>query len=207
MAQLPLGDDCELHRCVPLECLNVKLLLYWQCLGDYLESTQADESDQVLPELSVFCTYVNKFCESQKPDMDKFAQIEFQNMLLSLVEILDSYDLGDEIGRSNMKTLIKNLLKDCLLDHKIVRVLVRCMEKLITDLNDRMKFFIEIIYETCDLNTKQNELVHDRNLISTLLDDLDTPSKMKISSLKVKIGGSWSRYWGYKEENRISYMY
>ncbi|XP_033250681.1 condensin complex subunit 3-like [Drosophila miranda] len=187
MAQLPLGDDCELHRCVPLECLNVELLLYWQCLGDYLESTQADESDQVLPELSVFCTYVNKFCESQKPDMDKFAQIEFQNMLLSLVEILDSYDLGDEIGRSNMKTLIKNLLKDCLLDHKIVRVLVRCMEKLITDLNDRMQFFIEIIYETCDLNTKQNELVHDRNLISTLLDDLDTPSKMKISSLKVKI--------------------
>ncbi|XP_033250668.1 condensin complex subunit 3-like isoform X2 [Drosophila miranda] len=188
MAQLPLGDDCELHRCVPLECLNVELLLYWQCLGDYLESTQADESDQVLPELSVFCTYVNKFCESQKPDMDKFAQIEFQNMLLSLVEILDSYDLGDEIGRSNMKTLIKNLLKDCLLDHKIVRVLVRCMEKLITDLNDRMQFFIEIIYETCDLNTKQNELVHDRNLISKLLDDLDTPSKMKrISSLKVKI--------------------
>ncbi|XP_034652174.1 condensin complex subunit 3 isoform X1 [Drosophila subobscura] len=187
MEQLPLGDDCELHRCVPLENLNVELLLYWQCLGEYLESTQADESDQVLPELSVFCSYVEKFCQFQKPNMDKFAQIEFQSMLLSLVEILDSYDLGDEIGRGNMKTLISSLLKDCLLDHKIVRVLVRCMEKLITDLNDRMQFFIEIIYETCDLNTKQNELVHDRSLINKLLDDLDTPSKMKISSLKVKI--------------------
>ncbi|XP_022229837.2 condensin complex subunit 3 [Drosophila obscura] len=187
MAQLPLSDDCELHRCVPLENLNVELLLYWQCLGEYLESTQANESDQVLPELSVFCSYVDKFCQFQKPDMDKFAQIEFQSMLLSLVEILDSYDLGDEIGRSNMKMLISNLLKDCLLDHKIVCVLVRCMEKLITDLNDRMQFFIEIIYETCDLNTKQNELVHDRSLINKLLDDLDTPSKMKISSLKVKI--------------------
>jgi len=108
-------------------------------------------------------------------------------MLLSLVEILESYDLGDEIGRGNMRLLISNLLKDCLLDHKIVCVLVRCMEQLITDMNDRMQFFIEIVYELCELNTKQNELIHDRSLINKLLDDLDTPLKMKISSLKVRI--------------------
>lgn len=108
-------------------------------------------------------------------------------MLLSLVEILETYDLGDEIGRGNMRLLITNLLKDCLLDHKIVRVLVRCMEQLITDTNDRIQYFIEIIYELCELNTKQNDLIHDRSLINKLLDDLDTPLKMKISSLKVKI--------------------
>ncbi|KAH8237445.1 hypothetical protein KR038_012149 [Drosophila bunnanda] len=183
---LPLSDDCELHRCIPQEELTVELLLYWQCLSEFLE-TQSDETDPVLPELSVFCSYVEKFCLFQKPDMDKFAQIEFQNMLLSLVEMLQSYDLGDEIGRGNMRVLITGLLKDCLLDHKIVCVLVRCSEKLITDLNDRMQYLIDIIYELCELNTKQNELIHDRSLINKLLDDLDTPLKMKISALKVKI--------------------
>ncbi|XP_017001776.3 condensin complex subunit 3 [Drosophila takahashii] len=184
--QLPLSDDCELHRCIPHESLTVELLMYWQCLSEYLE-TEAPESEPVLPELSVFCNYMDKFCLFQKPDMDKFAQVEFQNMLLSLVEILESYDLGDEIGRGNMRLLISNLLKDCLLDHKIVCVLVRCMEQLIGDMNDRMQFFIEIVYELCELNNKQNELIHDRSLINKLLDDLDTPQKMKISSLKVKI--------------------
>ncbi|XP_037713244.1 condensin complex subunit 3 [Drosophila subpulchrella] len=184
--QLPLSDDCELHRCIPHELLTVELLLYWQCLSEYLE-TEAPETESVLPELSVFCNYMDKFCQFQKPDMDKFAQVEFQNMLLSLVEILESYDLGDEIGRGNMRLLISSLLKDCLLDHKIVCVLVRCMEQLITDMNDRMQFFIEIVYELCELNTKQNELIHDRSLINKLLDDLDTPLKMKISSLKVRI--------------------
>ncbi|XP_017031434.1 condensin complex subunit 3 [Drosophila kikkawai] len=185
-ALLPLSDDCELHRCIPHDLLTVELLLYWQCLSEFLE-TQADETDPVLPELSVFCSYVEKFCLFQKPDMDKFAQIEFQNMLLSLVEMLQSYDLGDEIGRGNMRVLITCLLKDCLLDHKIVCVLVRSTEQLITDLNDRMQYFIDIIYELCELNTKQNELIHDRSLINKLLDDLDTPLKMKISALKVKI--------------------
>ncbi|KMY93398.1 condensin complex subunit 3 [Drosophila simulans] len=184
--QLPLSDDCELHRCIPHDSVTVELLLYWQCLSEYLE-TEAPEIESLLPELSVFCTYMDKFCQFQKPDMDKFAQVEFQNMLLSLVEILETYDLGDEIGRGNMRLLITNLLKDCLLDHKIVRVLVRCMEQLITDTNDRIQYFIEIIYELCELNNKQNDLIHDRSLINKLLDDLDTPLKMKISSLKVKI--------------------
>ncbi|KAH8277757.1 hypothetical protein KR018_005347, partial [Drosophila ironensis] len=186
VSQLPLSDDCELHRCVPLEFLNVELLLYWQCLSEYLE-TSAAETDPVLPELSVFCNYVQKFCQFQKPEMDKFAQVEFQNMLLSLVEILLAYDLGDEIGRGNLRNLVSALLKDILLDHKIVGVLVRCMEQLVPDINERMQFLVEIIYEMCELNTKQNELVHERNLVNKLLDDLDTPLKMKISALKVRI--------------------
>ncbi|KAL7738641.1 hypothetical protein ACLKA6_006932 [Drosophila palustris] len=187
IAQLPLSEDCELHRCVPHEKLTVELLLYWQCLSSYLQQSMADEFELILPELSVFCDYVKKFCQFQKPDMDKFAQIEFQCMLLSLVEILQSYDLGDEIGRENMKELITHLLKECLLDHKIVAVLVRCMELLVGDVSARMQLFIEIIYEICELNAKQNDLVHDRSLIDKLLGDVDTSLVMQLNSLKVKI--------------------
>lgn len=58
-ALLPLSDDCELHRCIPQDLLTVELLLYWQCLSEFLES-QPEEADPVLPELSVFCSYVEK---------------------------------------------------------------------------------------------------------------------------------------------------
>lgn len=119
--------------------------------------------------------------------MDKFAQIEFQCMLLSLVEMLQSYDLGDEIGRANLKALITHLLRECLLDHKIIEILVRCMEQLVSDIPERMQFFIKIIYEICELNVKQNDLVHDRSLIDKLLGDVDTSLVTKINSLKVKI--------------------
>ncbi|XP_030558597.1 condensin complex subunit 3 [Drosophila novamexicana] len=187
LAQLPLTEDCDLHRCVPHEALTVELVLYWQCLSGYLQQTQADEFEQVLPELSVFCDYVKKFCQFQKPDMDKFAQIEFQSMMLSLVEILQTYDLGDEIGRANLKELITHLLRECLLDHKIVAVLVRCAEQLVSDVATRMQYFIEIIYEICELNAKQNDFVHDRELTDKLLDNVETSLVMKIRSLKVKI--------------------
>ncbi|XP_034476603.1 condensin complex subunit 3-like isoform X1 [Drosophila innubila] len=186
IAQLPLSADCELHRCVPHEELTVELLLYWQCLSSYLQQTIADEFELILPELSVFCDYVKKFCQFQKPEMDNFAQIEFQCMLLSLVEILQTYDLGDEVGRENLKELISHLLKECLLDHKIVCVLVRCMEQLVSDVSARLQYFIEIIYEICELNAKQNDLVHDRSLIEKL-GDVDTSLVTQLNSLKVKI--------------------
>jgi len=60
IAQLSLSEDCELHRCVPHEELTVELLLYWQCLSSYLQQTNADEYELILPELSVFCDYVEK---------------------------------------------------------------------------------------------------------------------------------------------------
>ncbi|XP_060659779.1 LOW QUALITY PROTEIN: condensin complex subunit 3 [Drosophila nasuta] len=187
LEQLPLSEDCELHRCVPHETLTVELLLYWQYLSDYFQQSNADEFELILPELTVFCDYIKKFCQFQKPEMDKFAQIEFQCMLLSLVEMLQTYDLGDEIGRGNMKELITHLLKECLLDHKIIAGLVRCMELLESDVSARMQFFINIIYEICELNAKQNDLVHDRSLIDKLMSGVDTSLVMKLQSLKVRI--------------------
>lgn len=60
LAQLPFTEDCELHCCVPRESLTVELVLYWQCLSAYLQQIQADEFEQVLPELSIFCDYVKQ---------------------------------------------------------------------------------------------------------------------------------------------------
>lgn len=50
------------------------------------------------------------------------------------------------------------------------------------------QFFLDIISDICGLNAKQQDLVHDRNLISELqANSTDADLNLKLSSLKVKI--------------------
>ncbi|XP_075166347.1 chromosome associated protein G [Haematobia irritans] len=188
IACLPLETENTFYRCVPHAKLNIELSFYWQCLIEYLQTEMAEELDLIIPELSVFCSYVEDFCQSHKREMDKFEAMEFQYILLSLMEILHAYDLGDEIGRGNLQKLLECLLKNYNLDEKVIEVIVKCAENLITNQDRRHEFFLEIINDLCGLNTKQQDLVHDRNLISELLaNSTDAALNLKLSSLKVKI--------------------
>ena len=138
LACLPLEEEGEFHRCVPHDRLTLEVAIYWQGLSAFLQDEMAEEFDFVLPELTTFCGYVQHFCRLQKSEMDKFEMMEFQYTLLSLVEILYGYDLGDEIGRGNLQKLLHYLLKDCILEEKVIEKLVRCVENLITDQGARM---------------------------------------------------------------------
>ena len=117
--------------------LNLETAFYWQCLAEYLQNEGAEELDFIIPELSTFCAYIESYCQSRKTEMDKFEAMEFQYILLSLLEILYLYDLGDEIGRTNLHNLLLYLLKNCILDEKVVEVIIKCSENLITDQNTR----------------------------------------------------------------------
>lgn len=135
--------------------LNLETAFYWQCLAEYLQNEMAEELDYIIPELSTFCAYVESYCQSRKTEMDKFEAMEFQYILLSLLEILYLYDLGDEIGRSNLRNLLLHLLKNCTLDEKVVEVIIKCSENLITDQNTRHQVRTELICKVMD--TKNNE--------------------------------------------------
>ncbi|XP_014086147.2 condensin complex subunit 3 [Bactrocera oleae] len=188
IACVPLDEDGEMHRLVPYEKLSMEIALYWQCLTEFLQAELAEEHDLIVPELSTFCTYVEKFCHLQKPDMDKFEVMEFQYKLLSLTEMLYTFDLGDEIGRGNLQKLLAYLLKTFRLDEKVIEMIVRCTENLITDQNARIQFIVEIVQDICGLNNRQNDLLHDRTLITELLaTSSNADLNLKLSSLKVKI--------------------
>ncbi|XP_039954623.1 condensin complex subunit 3 [Bactrocera tryoni] len=188
IACVPLDEDGEMHRLVPYEKLSMEIALYWQCLTEFLQAELAEEHDLIVPELSTFCTYVEKFCHQQKPDMDKFELMEFQYKLLSLTEMLYTFDLGDEIGRGNLQKLLAYLLKTFRLDEKVIEMIVRCTENLITDQNARIQFIVEIVQDICGLNNRQNDLLHDRTLITELLaTSSNADLNLKLSSLKVKI--------------------
>lgn len=119
---------------------------YWQCLTEYLQNEMAEELDQVIPELSIFCAYVESYCQTRKTDMDKFEAMEFQYILLSLMEILYTFDLGDEIGRGNLKNLLHHLLKNCALDEKVIEVIVKCSENLISDQDTRHQVRMKFVF-------------------------------------------------------------
>ncbi|XP_055916686.1 condensin complex subunit 3 isoform X2 [Eupeodes corollae] len=186
---VPLEEDGEFHKCIPHDKLSIEVTLYWQCLIEHLSNTMDDELESIIPELSTFCSYVLKFCEVQKSATDKFMKMEFQYVLLSLLEILYLYDLGDEIGRENLKKLITTVLKTNDLEEKLVEVIVKCTENLITDQNSRLQFFVEIIEEITHTSSFKNDtLINDRILIDELLEKhSDKDLKLKLSSLKVKI--------------------
>lgn len=97
----------------------------------------AEEIDLIIPELSVFCSYIDAYCRTRKREMDKFEAMEFQHILLSLMEILHMFDLGDEIGRGNLQNLLENLLKNYSLDEKVVEIIVKCAENLMTNQDTR----------------------------------------------------------------------
>ncbi|XP_011181583.2 condensin complex subunit 3 isoform X2 [Zeugodacus cucurbitae] len=188
IACVPLDEDGEMHRLVPYEKLSMEIALYWQSLTEFLQTELAEEHDLIVPELSTFCTYVENFCHLQKADMDKFELMEFQYKLLSLTEMLYTFDLGDEIGRGNLQKLLAYLLKTFRLDEKVIEMIVRCTENLITDQNARIQFIVEIVQDICGLNNKQNDLLHDRTLITELLaTSSNADLNLKLSSLKVKI--------------------
>lgn len=132
---------------MPHEKLNLETAFYWQCLAEYLQNESAEELDNIIPELSIFCAYVESYCQSRKTEMDKFEAMEFQYILLSLLEILHLYDLGDEIGRSNLQNLLLHLLKNYTLDEKVVEVIIKCSENLITDQNSRHQVRTELVYK------------------------------------------------------------
>lgn len=133
----------------------MEMTLYWQCLVEYFQADMAEELDLILPELSTFCAYVETYCQTQKDEMDKFELMEFQYKLLSLVEILYSFDLGDEIGRGNLQKLLAKLVTNFNLNEKVIEVMIRCSENLLTDQNARHQVHIVKSY-----NSSLNLFVH-----------------------------------------------
>uniref|UniRef100_A0A1A9WZL3 Nuclear condensin complex subunit 3 C-terminal domain-containing protein n=1 Tax=Glossina brevipalpis TaxID=37001 RepID=A0A1A9WZL3_9MUSC len=183
---LALETEGDFYRCVPYEKLTMETALYWQCLTKYFQSEMAEQLDLILPELSTFCAYVEAYCQTQK-DMNVPEFMEFQYTLLSLVEILYSFDLGDEVGRGILQKLLAKIVTNLNLNEKIVEAIVRCAENLLTDQNARHQFFVDIIHDICGLNTKWQDLLYHRNLSDLFPDSTDVHLIIKLSSLKVTI--------------------
>lgn len=121
----------------------------------------------------------------EKANTDDWVIQDNDFKFIALIEILGTFDLGDEIGRQNLKTFISFVLSTKVLEENIVKKLVQLVESLITDSNARLQFFVDIVRGYTDPNNAVDFC--DQN-VTTLIESIKDPSlKVTVSALKLKI--------------------
>lgn len=101
-----------------------------------------------------------------------------QSILLSLIEMLQKFDLSDEIGRETVKNTVVYLLTQSTCDESVAKSLVNICEKLIPASNSRLQFYVDTVTSTIhpiDINTSLETCKMNRN------------TEIQIASAKAKL--------------------
>ncbi|XP_076622224.1 condensin complex subunit 3-like isoform X2 [Colletes latitarsis] len=142
--QLPIDKETKL---IPLDKLVTENVFYWRCLVKHVSrENHTEELERIIPELSMFCTYISDFLtlmsagqtETWVNNMQKF-------ILLRLFEIVTTYDLSDELGRKKLNELICNTLISNHWSEKIIECIVSHLQYVIPDVNSRVNVLCTVI--------------------------------------------------------------
>lgn len=197
LEQLPLAPEGEFARCIPFPSLTVELAVYWLALVEFIQKmdTSIEDADvegqlqYAICELSSFCEYLSKYInyikEVETGDPESWEAQENQFKLHILIEILLTFDLGDEVGRQNLNSFVSKALSTQILGENVVQKLVQCVENLLTDSDARLQYFIDIIRGIIDPNSLID--VADPTITKILDNVKDAETKIKISQLKFRI--------------------
>lgn len=116
--------------------------------------------------------------------MDKWQKLEHQYILLTLIEMLITYDLSDEFGRTNLKEFLSDILLTQDLEEPTVNRIIKCNEILIPNQDERLQFIVDIVRNIVDLNTSVVALTSP-DVVNLLNSNQDL--KVKVTSIKLKI--------------------
>lgn len=197
MTMLGMRED---DKTVPLENLTIETAVCWQALLEFLQKTESDELDSLMVDLSTFCSYIKVFAETptacnyirllaEDPSMitDKLQKMYFQSMLQILLEIVDSYDFGDEFGRETLKKILSDVLCCCDLDEDNVKIILSIFERLIGDVETRFKFFVDLINSVLE-PSRTDVSNSSRSLVEEYLEkNPDKSLQMQITRLRLTI--------------------
>uniref|UniRef100_A0A4Y0BE79 Nuclear condensin complex subunit 3 C-terminal domain-containing protein n=1 Tax=Anopheles funestus TaxID=62324 RepID=A0A4Y0BE79_ANOFN len=199
------------NKTVPLEELTVERLICWQTMLEYLQNTDPDELDGYMVDLSKFCEYLKAFISNpngaafmraanssaisnsvsspgQSETVDKLQQLYVQCSLQIMLEIVLMYDFGDEFGRENLKLALSHIVCNENLSEANVRLIVETFEKLITDVETRLNFFVELVSSILE-PSGQDVTDTSRQLIDAYLEKHPEMkmTQLKISELRMRI--------------------
>lgn len=142
-------------------------------------------SNEICLFLSFFRFY-NYIDEIELSDSDQWVVQENRYKFMTLIDILLTFDLGDEIGRKNLQEFIAKVLSTRTLEEEVIRKLVCCVENLIPDVETRLQFFVDIVLGY----TEPSDCTIDfgDTFISNMLDGIKEPNvRMKVTQLRLKI--------------------
>lgn len=119
--------------------------------------------------------------------MDVWQKLEHNYILMTLVEMMKLFDLSDEKGRSNLKSLITEMLSREEFDETIVAKVMECLELLIPNPEERLQFVADIIHKLVDGSQSPGVALDLNNKTVIELLQRNPNLKLKVSSIKLRI--------------------
>lgn len=151
------------QKLVPIDKLTVEMAFYWHCLAEFLQTEEDGLWELVLPELSLFCEYINRNLEKLK-EVNSSGQLETwhhtQNdfVIQHLLQLTKVFDLADEAGREKLKQLLLTMLLNGNVRLKVVSTIMDVLVKVVPDVNTRLMLAAETISEIHDPLVEENDV-------------------------------------------------
>uniref|UniRef100_A0A0C9PZI3 Ncapg protein n=1 Tax=Fopius arisanus TaxID=64838 RepID=A0A0C9PZI3_9HYME len=155
--QLPLDRDAKL---IPIQDLTGENVAYWRCFIQHLYKSDNEAATEhlqnTIPELTTFCQYIRSFqklmidytqTHTDEDNDVKIKKMSHKFVLLQLFEISKTYDLGDEVGRGNLRQLIEDTLINEVCTTEIIECIVKYYEKVEPDVPKRLTSLAHVISE------------------------------------------------------------
>ena len=201
----------EFQNCLPLDKISLEALIVWKVIIEshqkYVDSKRKDgieeENDdnldesvnkdqsiltqELLPELSVFCDFMEKYLSEQNSYADeKWKKMIFNYCVLTLLEIVQLYDFGDEIGRGKLKLLLRKVLIEHTVSEDVVHQIVLIIEQLIDNVEERLDFFNSIVKEIVEPNASSAYM--RKSVIDDIIEKSnDMNLQLEVTKLKLEL--------------------
>ncbi|KAL7051709.1 hypothetical protein ACKWTF_004579 [Chironomus riparius] len=215
VSYLDFPENNEYKNCINVEKTNLEQLIVWKMAiksyQDYIDGKRsenigapndvADEDDEeeevvnktvsnidIIPELSVFCDYVDRFINDYKFGTDnevKLQRMYFNQCIVTLLEIVQLYDLGDEVGKNSLLELLKSLMSNFDLSEFSVQEIAKLAEKIIPSVEQRLTYFNKIIFEMVKPGSPSE--YSRQTIIDELINKSDIDRKVKANDIKLKM--------------------
>ncbi|XP_066145569.1 condensin complex subunit 3-like isoform X2 [Euwallacea fornicatus] len=193
-------DDSKL---IPQDNIRSENVFYWNMLVKFL-CQEEDYLDRIIPELTVFCDYINSLIEKKYLEgMDEFETLYFHYVLYQLFDITEKMDLSEEVGRKALDKLIQKTLLTRRLQPRLLNKLIQIAAKLnpnVDSLTQKICHIISDIWQpvtafeqpsAADLQEKKffraRLLVNLKTLEGDLEDVLESKDYIKAQQLSEQI--------------------
>ncbi|XP_043466822.1 condensin complex subunit 3 [Leptopilina heterotoma] len=185
LEQLPVEVQTRL---IPLDKITCENVLFWRCVAEHLKREGCTEDlEEIVPELSQFCTFIRELLALiDSKQLESWEKTMYQFMLCQLFEMSKIYDLSDECGRENLRSIMVDTLMHEICSDKIVQCIVEYFDQVIPDVDRRLTALVEVINEL-RRPSKQTQTQQVCQLTSTQANDKNMlKAKLKVTLLELK---------------------
>jgi condensin complex subunit 3 len=202
---LKITGDSDYPKCIPMDKTTmIEWLIVWKMaietyqnagkssddVGDELsdhEECEKKEEENIVPELTVMCNFIEKFAKDFKYDNGnemKYQNLVFNHSLIVLFEIVQLCDLSDEVGCKRIRELIKYLLLEHDVHEFAIKEITEVIQKIDNSPEECLNFLNDILIEMVGSGASE---YNRKTLIEGLIDKADMQLKVKVNSLKMEM--------------------